>query len=185
MSWSFVRLVGFAGCIGGSVACGGPLSSFLWSVELTSPLNESSRVEFCPVAAEGGEGGEAAEPTFLPTTALTVSLRVDKDDIHTFENLQSNNSALAAGDFTGQVFGTSMSFDISPVGIVYDDSAPATLTVGGNETTRRFVSGSTSGSTQAELSYDLEPNCPREINTPNGPCTCETTRFTWKFTGQD
>ena len=65
-------------------ACGGPLTAFTWSVELTAPINDALLVEFCPVATIRPDPDTAVEPTFIPQPGLTATLTVDNDDIHTF-----------------------------------------------------------------------------------------------------
>jgi hypothetical protein len=168
----------------GVAACGGPLTDFSWSVELTAPLNDSFQVEFCPVATPANADTPLLN-VFTPLTGLTVVLTVENDDIHTFTTLRDSAGGTPS-DPTVQMFGDFMTFDIGPIGTVYDDNDPVPIFVGNTPVVRRFLSGSTNGSSEVELSYILEPECAdAEIPIPGGTCTCEQTRVTWKFLGLD
>ena len=179
-----VGVVFSIGCVAG---CGGNLTtdSFQWSVELTQPVAEEDlAVPFCPLVVSG------LPDRFAPDANMVTFLGVENEDIFTFAQPTVANLGGAASPAIGLTFGPSMTFDIGPIGTVYDASIPLILPFGTDVSgqavtvTRTLVGGSRKSDSEVELTYDMTPSCTTLTAFDQTTCDCAAASFTWTFKGQ-
>ncbi len=175
-----VAVVGVVASVGVVAGCGSTLSpdSSQWSVELTSPEADANlTVPFCPlVAAQLPE-------RFTPDPNLVTFLAVEDEDIFTFSPPTDAVSTAAASQPITLAFGLGMTFDIGPIGTVYDSNGPVVLAYGNETVTRTLVGGSRKSDSEVELTYDMTPGC-TTLTAAETTCDCAATSFTWTFKGQ-
>ncbi len=166
--------------IGVVAGCGGTLTtdSFQWSVQLTRPEADANlTVPFCPlVAAQLPE-------RFTPDPNLVTFLAVENEDVFTFSPPTDALTSVGASQPIALAFGQGMTFDIGPIGTVYDSTGPVALAYGTEIVTRTLVGGSRKSDSEVELTYDMTPGC-TTLTAAETTCDCAATSFTWTFKGQ-
>ena len=193
---SIVGVVASAGA-----ACSGDLDTVggLWTVTVESPI-ENDRVPFCPAILREPDGA-TLDGTFEPTANVVTSVsgvESDEDD-----HLWSVGGLSPADGFTqpsptfAGLFEVSASFDVGPIGSIYDDGTPATLNwsqTNGLSTplqtvsiVRTLVGGSKKSDDEVELSFAYEMSCEKltvvDSQGTEHSCDCVDQTITYTLDG--
>lgn len=182
--------------VGAVAACAGELSSETqWSITLTSPLVDE-RVPFCPAILTEGSGS-VLDGTFAVPAGISTQRGFDESSgVYTFSGVSAADSSSIGGTLTA-LFASPMSFDLGPIGSVYDLGAPVpvpwfgarqpTSPTTGVNVTRTLVGGGRKAEDKVELVYDYAPDCETIVVTENlgapQSCECERQTFTYEFEG--
>ena len=182
------------GCSG----CADELSStFLdWSVEVLSPLT-ASRVPFCPAILVEPENS-LLDGSFAPTAATTTLTNVGTEDepLYTVETLRAVDQLVPLSPTFEALFSLLATFDVGPIGSVYDDTGTETLTWFQSNglspqpqsfaIERTLVGGSVKGDREVELSYEYVMPCEtlKVVDSQGGEhsCECVDQTITYRFT---
>jgi len=182
-----LAVVGVVASTGVVAGCGGTLTtdSFQWSVQLTQPEAEADlTVPFCPLVAS------RLAKRFTPDPNMVTFLAVENEDVFTFNQPTDALSGSGVSAPVALTFGPLMTFDIGPIGTVYDTNDALVLPFGTDvagqavTVTRTLVGGSRKSDSEVELTYDMTPSCTTATDADQTTCDCAATSFTWTFKGQ-
>jgi hypothetical protein len=173
-----------------------------WKIDVTAPV-ENERVTFCPAILDENTDGAVAsyDGTFALPENVATSVTDNNDDVYAFATAFSAVGSGVVPATLVQLMNTPMTFDMGPIGSVYDNNDPVTVTYTGTRAQtdpaaapltlkRTLVGGARASDTSVELTYEYEPSCETlEVNavidgvTEPRSCACETTSLTFEFTG--
>lgn len=188
-----------------SMAAGcGSLSSDVsqWKVEITAPV-EDGRVPFCPAILDENIDGAVAsyDGSFAVPDNVATSVTNNNDDVYSFSTAFSATGNTVVAPTVAQLLSTPMTFDMGPIGTVYDDGDAVPVSYVGTRAqtdpaappltlTRTLVGGARSSDRAVQLVYEYVPSCETlEVNaivdgaSEPRSCACETTSLTFEFTG--
>ncbi len=169
-----------------------------WQIKITSPLTDD-RVAFCPAILEENVG--LYDGTFEAPQNVGAYPSNRDDDVYTFTSAFSTLGNGVVSPTLLQLMTTPMSFDIGPIGSVYENTDPVTVAyvgsrarVGTNvdplQVKRTLVGGSRVSESVVELNYEYVMNCEQLVvveptSGEERSCACETTTIAFEFRGED
>lgn len=182
----------------GLVGCGLDENLDRWQIKITSPLVDD-RVAFCPAILDENVG--LYDGTFEVPQNVAASPSNRDDDAYTFTSAFSTLGNGVVSPTLLQLMTTPMSFDIGPIGTVYENTDPATVTYVGTRArvvtdedalllTRTLVGGARVSESVVELQYEYTMNCEEIVvveptSGEERSCACETTTLAFEFRGED